>query len=102
MTCTSCGGPSAETHRFCASCGAPLGPGAGPQESRKTVSVLFLDIVGSTTLAERLDPEPLRRIMDRYFTTCAASVAAHGGVVEKFTWCGSSPRREGCEGQPGR
>jgi class 3 adenylate cyclase/tetratricopeptide (TPR) repeat protein len=84
MTCKACGGKTAQTDRFCASCGAALGSGAGHRESRKTVSIVFLDIVGSTALAERLDPEPLRQIMDRYFATCAASVTAHGGVVEKF------------------
>lgn len=84
MTCIFCSGRTAETDRFCASCGAALGPDAGQQESRKTVSILFLDIVGSTTLADRLDPEPLQQIMDRYFAACAASVTAHGGVVEKF------------------
>ncbi|WP_344333975.1 AAA family ATPase, partial [Kitasatospora putterlickiae] len=55
-----------------------------PRESRRKVSMLFLDIVGSTTLAERLDPEPLRRVMDRYFASCGARIAEHGGVVEKF------------------
>jgi class 3 adenylate cyclase len=69
--------------RFCASCGTALEAGVN-QETRKRVSVLFLDIVGSTALAERLDPEPLRLIMDRYFAACAAAIADHGGAVEKF------------------
>lgn len=46
--------------------------------------MLFVDIVGSTALAERLDPEALRYVIDRYFSGCSASVAAHGGQVEKF------------------
>jgi class 3 adenylate cyclase/tetratricopeptide (TPR) repeat protein len=46
--------------------------------------MLFLDIVGSTALAERLDPEPLRQVMDRYFAACGARIAEHGGAVEKF------------------
>jgi class 3 adenylate cyclase/tetratricopeptide (TPR) repeat protein len=53
-------------------------------EARKHVTVLFIDLVDSTALAERLDPEPLRLIIDRYFAGCSAAIAAHGGVVEKF------------------
>jgi len=48
------------------------------------VSVLFIDIVGSTDLGERLDPEPLRQILDQYFAMCTQVVTAHGGRVEKF------------------
>ncbi|MER7706988.1 AAA family ATPase [Kitasatospora sp. NPDC097605] len=87
MSCAACGRRTAEADRFCASCGAPLAAAAlppEPHESRRKVSMLFLDIVGSTTLAERLDPEPLRRVMDRYFASCGARIAEHGGVVEKF------------------
>ncbi|MGW2548360.1 adenylate/guanylate cyclase domain-containing protein, partial [Kitasatospora sp. NPDC001574] len=53
-------------------------------QMRRKVSMLFLDIVGSTALAERLDPEPLRQVMDRYFASCGACIAEHGGEVEKF------------------
>jgi class 3 adenylate cyclase/predicted ATPase len=83
MNCASCAAEIGAADRFCASCGARLESGAH-QETRKRVSVLFLDIVGSTALAERLDPEPLRLVMDRYFADCAAAVADHGGAVEKF------------------
>ncbi|MFF8772243.1 AAA family ATPase [Kitasatospora sp. NPDC015120] len=87
MSCAACGHRTAEADRFCAGCGAPLAGAAAPrepQESRRKVSMLFLDVVGSTTLAERLDPEPLRRVMDRYFASCGAAIAEHGGAVEKF------------------
>ena len=83
MNCASCGAEVGAAHRFCAGCGAPLESGVN-QETRKRVSVLFLDIVGSTALAEQLDPEPLRLIMDRYFAACAAAIGDHGGAVEKF------------------
>lgn len=56
----------------------------GGRESRKRVSILFIDIVGSTALAERLDPEALRQIMDSYFSACLAAIEEHGGLVEKF------------------
>ena len=83
MNCASCGAEVGAADRFCAVCGAPLESGVA-QETRKRVSVLFLDIVGSTALAEQLDPEPLRLIMDRYFAACAACIYEHGGAVEKF------------------
>ena len=84
MTCTSCGAVVDGSARFCPSCGAARQAVEGGREARKKVAVLFMDLVGSTELAERLDPEPLRQIMDRYFAMAAACVAEHGGVVEKF------------------
>ena len=53
-------------------------------EVRKTVTVLFADVVASTELGERLDPEALRQVMSRYFAEMAAVVELHGGTVEKF------------------
>ena len=53
-------------------------------ERRKTVTVLFADMVGSTALGESLDPEPLRQLMVRYFEQMAGAVRRHGGTVEKF------------------
>ena len=55
------------------------------EERRKTVTVLFADIVDSTTLGETLDPEVLRAIMKRYFDTVRTIVERHGGTLEKFT-----------------
>ncbi|HEX4087576.1 MAG TPA: adenylate/guanylate cyclase domain-containing protein [Trebonia sp.] len=54
------------------------------RESRRHVSILFIDVVGSTALAERLDPEALQQIMDSYFAACVAAIEEHGGLVEKF------------------
>jgi class 3 adenylate cyclase/tetratricopeptide (TPR) repeat protein len=54
------------------------------REQRKTVTVLFADVTGSTGLGERLDPESLRRVMSRYFSEMSAIVERHGGTVEKF------------------
>ena len=55
-----------------------------PREVRKTVTVLFSDVVGSTNLGEQLDPESLRRVMTRYFDELRAVLERHGGTVEKF------------------
>jgi class 3 adenylate cyclase/tetratricopeptide (TPR) repeat protein len=48
------------------------------------VTVLFADIVDSTALAERLDPELLRQIIGRYFDVARTALERHGGTVEKF------------------
>jgi class 3 adenylate cyclase len=51
---------------------------------RKTVTVVFCDVTGSTALGERLDPESLRGVMTRYFERMQGVLEAHGGTVEKF------------------
>ena len=51
---------------------------------RKTVTVLFCDITGSTALGETIDPERLRALLARYFERMKAIVERHGGSVEKF------------------
>src|SRR5207244_11086937 len=53
-------------------------------EGRKTVTVLFCDLVAYTELAGRLDPEALRHLMLVFFERAAAAIEAHGGTVEKF------------------
>jgi class 3 adenylate cyclase/tetratricopeptide (TPR) repeat protein len=52
--------------------------------ARKTVSVLFCDLADSTALGERLDPEPLRELMGRWYGDMQTAVERHGGTVEKF------------------
>jgi class 3 adenylate cyclase/tetratricopeptide (TPR) repeat protein len=52
--------------------------------ARKTVSVLFCDLADSTALGERLDPEPLRELMGRWYEEMQAALEHHGGTVEKF------------------
>src|SRR5437763_2920540 len=51
---------------------------------RKTVTVLFCDVAGSTELGERLDPEALRAVMTRWFDAMRTPVERAGGTVEKF------------------
>ena len=83
-TCPACGQESPDGFRFCGSCGAALAPAAAPREVRKTVTVVFCDVTGSTALGERLDPEAMRRTMGRYFEEIRLIVERHGGTVEKF------------------
>jgi class 3 adenylate cyclase/tetratricopeptide (TPR) repeat protein len=85
-TCASCGHENSDTARFCEECGAAL-DGAEPtpsREQRKTVTVLFCDVTGSTALGESTDPEALRALLARYFERMKQIVERHGGTVEKF------------------
>ncbi|RCG29879.1 adenylate/guanylate cyclase domain-containing protein [Sphaerisporangium album] len=58
--------------------------GRGPRPARRHIAVLFIDIVGSTELAERLDLELLLRILERYYAACRTEIVEHGGVLEKY------------------
>ena len=59
--CPQCGEENPDRAKFCLNCAAPLRPEAAPsREARKTVTVLFCDVTGSTALGEQLDPERLR------------------------------------------
>jgi class 3 adenylate cyclase len=81
--CATCGHETTEDFKFCPECGAPsVAPPAG--EQRKTVTILFCDVTGSTALGESTDPEALRALLARYFERMKAIVEAHGGTVEKF------------------
>jgi predicted ATPase/class 3 adenylate cyclase len=52
--------------------------------SRRTVTVLFVDVADSVSLGERLDAESLRNVMSRYFERTERVLQRHGGTVEKF------------------
>ena len=54
------------------------------REVRKTVTVVFADVSGSTSLGERLDPERMRDVMSRYFERMRQVLEHHGGTIEKF------------------
>jgi class 3 adenylate cyclase/tetratricopeptide (TPR) repeat protein len=83
-TCPACGEPNSDRARFCQACGRPLVVEPPLREVRKTVTVLFADVTGSTALGERLDAESLRRVMSRFFEEMASILERHGGNVEKF------------------
>jgi class 3 adenylate cyclase len=48
------------------------------------VTAVFVDLVGSTARAERLDPEDVRALLRRYHETLRREVERYGGTVEKF------------------
>jgi class 3 adenylate cyclase/tetratricopeptide (TPR) repeat protein len=82
--CAVCGAENADGQRFCGSCGASLATFAEGQRQRKTVTVVFCDVVGSTALGESRDPEAVELLLARYFGRMSAVVESHGGAVEKF------------------
>ena len=103
--CTGCGHGNPPGSRFCAACGNELTPIAAPaalaapQElreraragaveaagQRKHATVLFADVAGSMELAERIDAEQWREVMDGLFKLLADGVHRHEGTVDKFT-----------------
>src|SRR2546430_9548728 len=86
IRCPSCGTENREGARFCDTCGSDLSSprGSGAGEVRKTVTVLFADVVSSTSRGEQTDPESTRRMLGRYFAEIRQVVERHGGTVEKF------------------
>jgi class 3 adenylate cyclase/tetratricopeptide (TPR) repeat protein len=99
VTCPSCGTPNPEGQPFCGACGVQIsavavageGPGSAagsptdsPLEERKLATVLFADVVGFTSLAERTDPEVVTRMVDSAFLELGRVVAEHGGTVDKY------------------
>ena len=84
LICPSCSKENPDDAAFCMACATRLEPAAPAREVRKTVTALFCDLVGSTTLAERHDPEVLKPLLQRYFEEMRAAVERHGGTVEKF------------------
>lgn len=95
--CPHCGGELTPGARFCISCGKPV-PAAEqraaterPGEAepiaiseRRRISVLFVDLVNFTPLAESMDPEEVRSVQSRYFEVARSVVATYGGTIEKF------------------
>ena len=82
--CAACGTENPQGAKFCNECGAALAATPPAREQRKTVTVLFCDVTGSTALGESVDPEALRALLARYFERMKAIVERHGGTVEKF------------------
>ncbi|TMK64426.1 MAG: hypothetical protein E6G52_06325, partial [Actinobacteria bacterium] len=87
LTCEVCGGANPLDSRFCGNCGADLLASTASEpsgEERRVVTILFADLVGFTSRAERLDPEDVRAILTPYYTRLRQEIEAFGGTVEKF------------------
>ena len=103
-SCAACGRACEPDFAFCPHCGTPrvMQPAAAPpvqrpnptppagrseagrEADRRHVTVLFADLSGFTSIAERVDPEDVRAFQNRLFETLNAAVARYDGFVEKF------------------
>jgi class 3 adenylate cyclase len=91
MNCTACNHTNPERAKFCLECGtrtaaAASPPAAAPAASvtRKVVTIVFADLVGSTALHERLEPESARRFMESYYVAMRGAVESQGGTVTQL------------------
>jgi class 3 adenylate cyclase len=86
IACPACGQQNPEGFRYCGACASPLPAegGTSTREVRKTVTVVFCDMAGSTALADGIDPERVRALMGRYHEVARSVLESHGGTIEKF------------------
>ena len=83
MACVRCAAEVPEGARYCPRCGAEQ-TDTLHQEERKVVSILFVDVVGSTAHADGADPEDVRERNQLYHRETRERIERHGGVVEKY------------------
>jgi class 3 adenylate cyclase/tetratricopeptide (TPR) repeat protein len=84
VRCPDCGEENPARFRLCGYCGAQLARPVAAEEVRKTVTIVFCDLKGSTSLGERLDSESLREVLSVYFAGMRQVLERHGGTVEKY------------------
>ena len=84
LTCPSCSEGMPDEFRFCGYCGMALRASEGERASHRTITVLFCDLKGSTTLGESLDSESLREVIAQYFERVRGVIERNGGEIEKF------------------
>jgi len=82
LTCERCGLPLPDEARFCPNCGYPVG--APPPEERRFVTVIFVDLVGSTLLSSQIDPERYREVLNRYYRMVAEELESLRGRAYNF------------------
>ncbi len=83
LSCKVCGEENPERARFCLACGEPLEEQSS-ERFRRVVTILFSDVVDSTGLGERLDPETLHQVLTEYVGGVKPVVERHGGKLAKF------------------
>lgn len=89
MKCARCGWENPVDARFCCGCGHRLpsgggGPGGGAGPERRQLTVLFADLMESTALSERLDPEVLRRLIRSYQEACVEVMRRYQGYLAQY------------------
>jgi class 3 adenylate cyclase/tetratricopeptide (TPR) repeat protein len=82
--CPACSEENPDRARFCLACASPLDAPVPALEERKIISVLFVDLVGSTARADRADPEDVRALLRPYHERVKLEIERFGGTVEKF------------------
>jgi class 3 adenylate cyclase/tetratricopeptide (TPR) repeat protein len=89
--CANCGEQNPDRAKFCLNCGSPLAVAeapapapAVPDEERKLDTLVFVDLVGSTALAEQLDAEDVLSLLEIYYARLRTELEATGGTVEKY------------------
>src|SRR3972149_7476007 len=82
--CPSCGEPNPEHARLCGMCRTALVAVDAADGGGRLVPVVPSDLKGSTALGERLDPESLREVLNRYFAVMRVVFESHGGSIEKI------------------
>lgn len=97
--CRACGHENPSGNSYCGNCGAPLTGAAlserssavgtpakpvSPGAERRQLTVMFCDLVGSTALASRLDPEDLREVIGDYHKDVEMVVGRFDGFVAKY------------------
>jgi class 3 adenylate cyclase/tetratricopeptide (TPR) repeat protein/CheY-like chemotaxis protein len=85
--CAQCGQDNPDVAKFCLACGSPLAAAepAVTAEERKLITAIFVDLVGSTSRSEQLDPEDVKALVAPYHARVRADLEHHGGTFEKFS-----------------
>jgi class 3 adenylate cyclase/tetratricopeptide (TPR) repeat protein len=85
--CAQCGQDNPDVAKFCLACGSPLAAAepAVIAEERKLITAIFVDLVGSTSRSEQLDPEDVKALVAPYHARVRADLEHHGGTFEKFS-----------------
>ena len=81
-SCERCGNALPADARFCPNCGYPVG--APPPEERKVVTVIFVDLVGSTNLSAKIDPERFREVLAAFYQTVTEELESLRGRAYNF------------------
>src|SRR4030067_1437302 len=89
--CANCGFENPSQFKFCGVCGKPLAtqfstpkPTQTIEAERRQLTVMFCDLVGSTTLSEQLDPEELRDVVRIYQEVCAELIDRFEGHIAQY------------------
>ena len=93
IACPDCGFANDPGEKFCGGCGKTLSAAAAtetaqkreaPEPERRQLTVMFCDLVGSSALAECLDPEELHRLLAQYQDSCAEAIQRYEGHIARY------------------